>query len=80
MNFVTTLSLNIENTNLIYFNTLSNTLGLYLHFVYWNWRKKNKRLLKTFVSLKKQPRIPIKTTQSIMKRDYDLKIMEKAYK
>lgn len=28
----------------------------------------------------KQPMIPIKTTQSIMKRDYDLKIMEKAYK
>lgn len=32
--FVMTLSLNIENTNLINFNTLSNTLGLYLNFVY----------------------------------------------
>lgn len=75
-----TLSLNIENTNLINFNTLSNTLGLYLHFVYCTWRKKNKRLLKTFVSLEKQPRIHIKTTQSIMKRGYDPKILEKAYK
>lgn len=32
--FIMTLSLNIEKTNLINFNTLSNTLGLYLHFVY----------------------------------------------
>lgn len=42
--------------------------------------KKNKKLVKTFVSLEKQPRIHIKTTQSIMKRGYDPKILEKAYK
>lgn len=39
--------------------------------------KRTKRLLKTFVSLEKQPRIHIKTTQSIMKRGYDPKILEK---